>query len=648
MFDNIKNDEEWYRLWEAHNLTSDADFIASTRALAFDLEDNGGWQQAAAIYTHLLPVVRSAYGEEDLSCMGIQYDLARFQGKSGKYDEAEALAAPLVGLRERIMGPTHQATLNVREELARCYLRTGKLEEAEAAYTLLLSLYSQQAEPDEVSRCRIIGNLCYIGKQYADCGALEPGYQKMTRYVGELRARVDRCDVNLTMSYPYLADICSRLGKYAEAEETLGELLTIEIEQGGGWGTNRNQTCFAIEEMGKFYANRKRYPEALAHWKKTETARTQQLDPDHRLTLMAKFHVAETLDQQGDTSAAISVVELIKKGNFRNVESAANKADYDSGFKELLETYSYLAHLYVEVGHLSDADHLLQEILLNLDGQESQTALRLESDCYSSLGTILSHRNRLEDARAYRSRALSCYEQLSDPQQMMINAYKVGLSCSLIDLERYEDVEALTKSSVENVDALIKGTAEVQDALRDDAYDMVANLVLMLAYSHYYRLHYADAVPLLNRVLDVKEKILRQSDNEMLNPLRVLGRCKMSLKEYSVAETLFRREVAGCEAEWGVGAERTDKAMEGLLVVLYEQEKYMECDELVEAYHTKGGPWFEVIGDRRNPEGTSGGISQLDSKECDAEERRRQVEVDSHDFGLDKTDLVRLFRLSKL
>ncbi|KAL9630766.1 MAG: hypothetical protein Q9204_004555, partial [Flavoplaca sp. TL-2023a] len=472
MFDDIGNDEEWYRLWEAHDLTSDADFIASTRALAFDLEDNGGWQQAAAIYTHLLPVVHSACGEEDLSCMGIQYDLARFLNKAGKYDEAEALAAPLVGLRERIMGPTHQATLNVREVLATCYYRAGQLEEAEAAYTLLLSLYSQQAEPDEASRCRIIGNLCYLGKLYADCGALETGYQTMIRYVGELRARVDRGDVALTMLYPYLADICSRIGKYAEAEETLRELLIIEIEQGGGWGTNRNQTCFAIEEMGKFYANRKRYSEALAHWKKTETARTEQLDPDHRLTLMAKDHVAGTLAQQGDNLAAISVVELIKKGRIRNVESAANQADSESGLKDLLETYSYLAHLYVEVGRLSDADHLLQEILRNLDRQEPQTALRLESGCYWNLGMILSLQNRLEDARAYRSRALSCYEQLSDPQQMTINTYKVGLSCLLIDLERYQEVEALTKSSVGNVEALIKATAEVEEALRDDAYDM--------------------------------------------------------------------------------------------------------------------------------------------------------------------------------
>ena len=315
MFDEVGNEEEWYRLWEAHDLTSDADFIASTRALAFELEDNGGWQQAAAIYTHLLPVVHNAYGEEDLSCMGIQYDLARFLNKAGKNDEAEALADPLVDLRERILGPTHQATLNVREVLATCYLRTEKLEEAEAAYTLLLSLYSQQAEPDEAARCRIIGIICYVGKLYADRGAVETGYQTMIRGVGELRARIDRGDVTLTMLYPYLADICSRLGRYAEAEETLRELLIIEIEQGGDWGTNRNQTCFAIEQMGKFYANRKRYPEALAHWKKTETARTEQLDHDHTLTLMAKFQVAGTLAQQGDKSAAIAIIELIKKSN---------------------------------------------------------------------------------------------------------------------------------------------------------------------------------------------------------------------------------------------------------------------------------------------------------------------------------------------
>ena len=317
-----------------------------------------------------------------------------------------------------------------------------------------------------------------------------------------------------------------------------------------------------------------------------------------------------------------------------------------------METYLYLANLYVEVGRLSDANHLLQEILLNLDGQEPQTALRLESDCCWSLGMILSHQNRLEDARAYRSRALSCYEQLFDPQQMMINAYKVGLSCPLVDLERYEEVEALTKSSVGNVEALIKATAEVEEALRDDVYDMVANLVLMLAYSHYYRLSYADAVPLLNRVLGMKERTLKQSDSEILNPLRVLGRCKMNLKEYSVAETLFRRVVAGCEAEWGVGAERTEKSMEELLVLLYEQEKYMECDKLIEAYYRKGGPWFEVIDDGRKPQGTSGARSHPDVKEREAEEatarRRRQVDMDSHDFGLDKSDLVRTFRLSKL
>ncbi|KAL9630032.1 MAG: hypothetical protein Q9204_004937, partial [Flavoplaca sp. TL-2023a] len=138
----------------------------------------------------------------------------------------------------------------------------------------------------------------------------------------------------------------------------------------------------------------------------------------------------------------------------------------------------------------------------------------------------------------------------------------------------------------------------------------------------------------------MKEKTLKQSDSEMLNPLRVLGRCKMNLKEYSVAETLFRRVVAGCEAEWGVGAERTDKSMEGLLVLLYEQEKYMECDELIEANYTKGGPWFEVIDDGRKPQGSR---SHPDVKEREAEEatarRRRQVDMDSHDFGLDKTDL---------
>lgn len=100
------------------DFTSNVDFIASTRAFALDLEDNGDGQQAAAVYIHLMPIVRSAHGEEDLSCIGIQYDLARFRNQAGKYDEGEALAAALVDLRERIMGLTHQPTLNVREALA--------------------------------------------------------------------------------------------------------------------------------------------------------------------------------------------------------------------------------------------------------------------------------------------------------------------------------------------------------------------------------------------------------------------------------------------------------------------------------------------------------------------------------------------------
>ncbi|KAL8656691.1 MAG: hypothetical protein Q9226_002590 [Calogaya cf. arnoldii] len=273
---DVDNEKEWYNFWEDLDYTCDPCFIVQSSNFAHELEGAGEWKKGATIYQRLLPTIRTEHSEEDVCCMRFQYDVARFRVRDGRYEDAEALAQPLLAIRERILGASHQHTLNVRELLSDCYAETGRLEEAE---NMLLTMQSGAL-------------LCSVGSKYAKRGALETAYEKLSGYIAQLRTLIDRDNNNLLITLTYLADVCMKLGKDDEAENILQDILNKRIGSWGGWGTERSETVAAMEQIGSFYEEQNRHEDALSMWKKVKNAWAQELGVDHQRTIGAHFHLA--------------------------------------------------------------------------------------------------------------------------------------------------------------------------------------------------------------------------------------------------------------------------------------------------------------------------------------------------------------------
>ncbi|KAL8851792.1 MAG: hypothetical protein Q9221_003306 [Calogaya cf. arnoldii] len=495
---DVDNDKEWYNLWEDLNFTCDPSFIVQSSNFAIDLEDAGEWKQAATIYERLLPAIRTEHGEEDIWCMRFQFGVAKCRKYNEQHEEAEALAQSLLVTRERILGLSHRHTLNVREMLANCYAETGRLDEAEDMLLTVLRLQQQQTEPDHVARCRVVTLLCSVGSKYAKRGALDTAHEKILRYIAQLRTLVDRDNNDLLIVLTYLANACMKLGKDDEAENVLQDILNNRIESCGGWGTDQLETVAAIEQLGDFYDDRNRHREALSLRTSAKVARTQELGPKHQRTIGAHFHLAQTLSEMGDDDEAIKITKLLVEAIGENLQSAGNDNGNDNyPWKAwLLSVQMYLARCYIHSERCSEADRLIHDVLSNLEGVESEMVLGIKSQCHYQLGTIASRENRLEDTRTHRSLALEYHRQLANPEPKATVVYMYGLAFALSELELYDEVEVL-----------VKDTIQQPETIHDVPHKDLADLLLILVFSYIQRDRFADAIPLLEQAIPMREKL---------------------------------------------------------------------------------------------------------------------------------------------
>lgn len=97
----------------------------------------------------------------------------------------------------------------------------------------------------------------------------------------------------------------------------------------------------------------------------------------------------------------------------------------------------------------------------------------------------------------------------------------------------------------DEVEALIMDTVEHPDPTRDVPHKALADLLLVLVHSYIHRSRFAEAIPLLERAIPMREKLRQPYDNGILGPVTNMGYCKMILKSFTGAEIYLKRAVEG-------------------------------------------------------------------------------------------------------
>ncbi|KAL8925042.1 MAG: hypothetical protein Q9208_003726 [Pyrenodesmia sp. 3 TL-2023] len=571
-------------------------FVDASRDLAYTLEANEDWAGASKIYTRLLPAQRRTRGEEDPHCMRTVFGLAKCFEKDGNYEEAEALLEPLLVTRELVLGAEHPHTVNVRELLASCYSSTGRLDEANTMLETALQLQRRQPEPRPGDEYRIITCLCDVGARYAKRGDFDAAQETLSEHIIDLRKLVEPDDNELLLLLTYLADGLAKLGNDKQAEKVLKEILDKRVRSYGGWGTEHKDTVAAMVQAGNFYLDRNRHEKARTLWDKITLVREQELGVNHPLTQGAQWYLAKALLVANDSEQARRVTELGVEGAARRLKHADGE-DYHEIMTQLFSFKSLLGICYAENGRFKDAKDLLEEVLSAIersDGLDLQATLLIRSQCHHWLGYLCKENGNLEGSKDHRVRGVNLCEQLPSPNQEQLILCVNGLAYTLFDMDRAEEVEKLTRDLVKS-----------PEATRGVPPGLVADLVLCLAHSFYDRDRYAEAKPLYERAIPIREKLFGPHKMNVLGPLSKQAFCEWEIKQYPEAERHFKRATAGLEALRGLGDEATTFCMGCLLNVLYAQGKSAEAEALRTDWATKGGPSFVAVSHGRKGQSMS-------------------------------------------
>ena len=101
--------------WPVHkNICVESNTEDSNLKLSMKAQNHlkqGNYTKAEKLYSKLLDILRSEYGENDRGTLGAMNDLANTYINQGKYDEAEALYKQCLDKRRTILGDNHPHTL---------------------------------------------------------------------------------------------------------------------------------------------------------------------------------------------------------------------------------------------------------------------------------------------------------------------------------------------------------------------------------------------------------------------------------------------------------------------------------------------------------------------------------------------------------
>ncbi len=256
-----------------------------------------GFSQAEALFTHSLMVFEGALGSRDPQVTESLHHLASRYAEQSRYAEAEKLFKRLLAIREEVYGRDDPGVARSIHGLACVYADQGWYQDAEALLKRASAGGQDGRSAEDPARVTYLNSLArfyHTLKKYAQAEA----------HYREALALGDDAD------HPDLPAILNNLGavyhekrRYAQAEPFLRRSLALAIKT---HVPDHPDLAICLNNMAALYFARRKYTEAEPLYQRALGIRETHLPPDHPdlLTAMENYALLlRKLKRAGDAEA---------------------------------------------------------------------------------------------------------------------------------------------------------------------------------------------------------------------------------------------------------------------------------------------------------------------------------------------------------
>jgi eukaryotic-like serine/threonine-protein kinase len=366
-----------------------------------------------------------------------------------------------------------------------------------------------------------------IGTTYTALGRHEDAREHLERAV-ELLGGLGSHDPEALAAASDLGALYERLGRYAEAETILREVLEVRVAT---LGEEHPDSLAAMNRLGDLMWSQGRFDELERLDRRTLEIRRRLFGDEHPDTLKSLNGLAATLFTRGHYTEAAQIFEQ---------SLAVGRRILGEQHPHTLGLANNLAATYLELGRYGEAESLLREVIAGrtrvLGESHEQTAMSVHN-----LGVTLAEQARWGEAEEQLRHAVAVRETIPGDQQgaLYSNSY---LADVLRDQGRLDEAEALYLETIHR-------QREAFGADDGDTLKTMSGLAEL-------RLRQGDlsaAEELVAEILEPQQRARGEAHPDTIGSLTLLARIRNRQGCFDEAEELSERAVdAGSK---GLGAD---------------------------------------------------------------------------------------------
>jgi serine/threonine protein kinase/tetratricopeptide (TPR) repeat protein len=369
-----------------------AETQATTRRLAFALEQRGQFAPAQALLTALAATLRDTRGEAHLDTIAVTADLGRISWQQGEYARAEPMLRTALDGQRRELGSDHPTALDTTTYLAHVLYSQGRYGDAEPLYVAVLEGRRRKLGAEHPSTAIAMSNLAGLFRVVGRPREAEDLYLDAR----DIRLRTLGAEHPDTLASLYnLAALYQEHGRLAEAEPLFHQVLTVRRRILGEDHPRTLGTKYAIAEL---LSTSGRHAEAESLFGEVLAARTRTLGQTHPDTLSTHLFLGLTqIDQRKFRDAERSLRTLLR------LQEGAGVADWVHGAAQ-----SLLGQSLAGQGQYGDAEARLlagHRALLDQRGRMAAGDEKWLETARAALERLYLAWGRPEDARRWAAPA---------------------------------------------------------------------------------------------------------------------------------------------------------------------------------------------------------------------------------------------------
>jgi len=515
--------------------------------------------------------------------------------KAQNYADAIPLAEKALAIREKTLGPDDPQVASALNRLARLYVKQGRYADAEPLYRRALKIRERiygSAHPFVAFTVTHLAEIAREQKRYAETEEL---------YRRALAIREQALGPNypdLAQSVTDLAEFYVAQGRAAEAEPLFRRAIALYENV---YGPEHRRVAAALSNLAGFYRDLGRYAEAEPLYQHALAMREKGLGPEHPDVAATLNDLAELYNRQ----ARIAEAETLYQRALAMREKTLGPEHPD-----VATTLNGLAELYDKQGRYADAEPLYHRALAIREKTLGPDHLEVAQSLLN-LAQLCDKQRRYAEAESLYTRALAIDEKALGPDHPDVAVILTNLGKLYGGQHRYAEAEPLIKRALAirekllgpnhpEVAALARDLSSVQ---RSQAEAEAAALDKQIG-ALFQAGKYAEAIPLAQQVLAIREKAFGPEHPDVASSLTKLADLYYDQRRYADAAPLLERALAIYER--ALGSEHTNLALLlGRLAVLFDKQgRYADAEPLLKralAMEEKAlGPEHPAVADALN------------------------------------------------